>query len=186
MLYLVSIQNGMFKMGKFRIAPPVLISTFLSIFPHIAGDNYLQWAGLDSIIMLTSWYTMIILGIGTLAYFAIVYQKEWFGFSSKNKFKKYFKIFSFAFLGLAATLIPYYLGMGNYFFSAIDLMTGSQNSQQILYLVAWTFGISFMLTDMFNSLDGKSGIIFKMPPINRSPVKRYSMIDYKFKKFFNL
>jgi len=172
MLNFNSIQNWIINSGKFRIAPPLLISAFLSIFPHVAGDNYLQWAGLQSIEMLSSLHVMILLGIGTLAYFFIVYQKEWFNVSHKSKFQKYFKIFSFGFIGLAATLIPYYLGVEIFFFSAIDLMSGGQNSEPILYLVAWTIGMSFMLTDMFRSLDGKSGILFKMPPINKSPIKK--------------
>lgn len=186
MLNFNSITEFLFKQIKLKGTPPIAISTFLSILPHIAGNNYLEWAGIDLIQFLYSWYVGIILGIGTLTYFAIVYHKEWFGSRYKSKFSKYFKIIAFAFIGLAASLIPYYLNIGNFFFEAINLMSGGQNSENITYLVAWTFGISFMLSDMFNSLDGKSGIIFKMQPINHSPMKRYSIIDYKLKKFFNL
>ncbi|MBS3926443.1 MAG: hypothetical protein KGZ34_07140 [Nitrosarchaeum sp.] len=179
-----NVHSWIINSGKFRIAPPLIISAFLSAFPHIAGDNYLQWAGLQSIEMLSSLHAMIILGVGTLAYFGIVYQKEWFGGYSKSKSTKYFKIFSFAFIGLAATLIPYYFGVGNFFFGAINMMSDQQNSDPLLILMAWTVGMSFILSDMFRSLDGKSGIIFKMPPINKTPMKKYSKIEYKVKKLF--
>jgi hypothetical protein len=182
MLDFNSVIGFLFKQIKFKVIPPTAISLFLSIFPHIVGDDYLKWAGIQSIQILYSWPIGILLVVVTLGYFAIFYQKEWFGSKYKSKFSKYFKIFGFAFIGLTAVLIPYYLGIGNFFFGAMNLMNEGQNSENIMYLVAWTFGISFMLSDMFNSLDGKSGIIFKMSPINRSPVKIYSIIDYKLKK----
>lgn len=186
MLNFTSIQKNIANKGRLRITPPLLISTFLSFFPHIGGKNYLEFGGLQSIEIMYSVPIGIILGIGTIGYFKIAYQKEWFEFSHKSKFQKYFRICSFAFLGLVATLIPYYLGVGNYFFGAIDLMAGSQNSQSILYLAIWTAGISFIVGDMFNSLDGKSGILFRNPSINHSPIKNYHSTDYKIKKFFNL
>ena len=170
MLTFKSIREFFFKQIKLKGIPPIAVTTFLSVFPHIVGDNYLEFAGIQSIQILYSWHTGIFLAAGTLVYFAILYQKEWFGTPHRSKFGKYFKIFAFAYIGLAAALIPYYLGVGNFFFEAINSMSDGQNSENIMYLVAWTFGISFMLSDMFNGLDGKSGILFKMRTINRSPV----------------
>lgn len=181
-----SIQSFAIKQGKARIVPPVMISLFLSWIPIIAGNDYVTWGGLGSIEILSSWYAGVILGITTLAYFAIMYQKEWFGVSYKTKFGKYFKIFAFAFIGLAATLVPYYLDVGVFLFTGLNVMSGGENTQPIILMALWSLGISLLLADMFNSLDGKSGILFKMPPINKTSMKKYSVVDYKIKKFFNL
>lgn len=185
MLTVNSFKEFLIKQIKLKIVPPAAISLFLSIFPHIVGDDYLKWAGIQSIEILYSWQSGVVLTIVTLCYFALFYHKEWFGRKYKNKINRYFQIFGFAFIGLTAVLIPYFLNVGNFFLSSVNLMTGEHHTQQIWYLIAWTFGISFMLSDMFNSLDGKSGILFRMLPLNRSPMKTYSKIDYKLKKICN-
>ncbi|MCH7560339.1 MAG: hypothetical protein IIC67_03045 [Thaumarchaeota archaeon] len=185
MINLFSIRSFLSKQGKLRGFPPLAISTFLSLFPHVVGNEYHVWAGIQSIEILYSWPVGIVLILGTLGYMGIVYEKkEWIGSLSKNKRAKFFKIFGFAFLGLTAALTPYYLGVGNFFLGTMDMLSGGENQGELLLLSVLTMGMGFIVMDMFNSLDGKSGILYKMPPRNMTPMKKYSKIEYKVKKFF--
>ncbi len=184
MLNNFSLQSFFIQSIKLKGFPPALIGIFLSLFPYVAGNEYYFWAGLKSIELLYSWPVGIILALGTLGYMYAFYQKEWFGGKTKSKSTKIFKILSFAFIGLIASLIPYYLGVGNFFFGIIDTMAGGENQDSLLMLTAWTIGFGLMLNDMFRSLDGKSGVLYKMPPINKTPMKKYSKTEYKVKKFF--
>jgi len=184
MLNNFSVHSFLIQSVKLKGFPPTIIGILLSLFPHVAGTEYYFWAGIPTIELLYSCPVGIFLGIGTLAYMYVGYQKEWFGGRSKNNSTKYFKILSFAFIGLVAALVPYYLGVGNFFLGTMDTMSGGENQIPLLMLSGLTIGIGFMLNDMFRSLDGKSGIFYKIPPLNKTPMKKYSKMEYRVKKLF--
>lgn len=177
------IQNFFTDNARYRGIPPVLISTFLSIFPIIVGDDYKKWAGLDSVELLTHIAIFVILVIATLGYMAIAYEKEWKGYWHWKKKQRYLHYFSFGFFGITAAMIPYYAGVSNFFFGMLNYELNGQMTEYLPYLWIYAGFYSFIAIDLFNSCIGKS-FLFKIPPINRSPVKNYSYIECKIKKHF--
>jgi hypothetical protein len=169
----IKIQNFFQQHARYRGIPPVLIATFLPILPQIAKDDYIKWAGLGTIDLFMQFYVSVILIAATLGYMRLVYDKEWRGYWHWKKSYRYFHYFSFGFLGVCAAMIPYYCGVANFFFGMMNHELGGQITEYLPYLLAYGTFYSFIAADLFNSLVGKS-IWFKLPQINRSPMKKHS------------
>lgn len=193
LLYTETLPKEKFTVLKFlknsirlRFIPLVLISTFLSVFSIFGGRIFHESIGLQTIEIMFNIPILIILGGVSLWYMKLMYEKEWFGGRNRSKRRKYFRIISFAFVGLVAAYTPYLLGVGNVFFGYIDYLNGGHNATQLHLLAAWSFVFSFITSDMFNSLDGKSGILFKTPKLILVPLRNYNSFEYKIDKFFRL
>jgi hypothetical protein len=171
---------------KFRFISLVLISTFLSLFSKFGGSVYHNSIGSQTVEIIFNIPILIILGIVSLGYMKLMYEKEWFGGKYRSKKRKYFQILSFAFIGLVAAYTPYLFGIGNVFFGYVDYLNGGHNTTQLHLLTAYAFVLTFLTSDMFNSLDGKSGILFKVPKLILVPLRNYNSLEYKIDKFFRL
>lgn len=171
---------------RFRFIPLVLISTILSLFSTVGGSVFHSSIGFQTIEIMFNVPILIILGIVSLWYMKLMYEKEWFDSEVRSKWRKYFRIISFAFVGLTASYTPYLLGIGNVFFGYVDYLNGGHNATQLHLLTAYSFALTFLTSDMFNSLDGKSGILFKVPKLILVPIRNYNCLEYKMDKFFRL
>jgi len=142
--------------------------------------------GLQTFQVMFNVLILSILGIVSLGYMALVYEKEWFGGSYKNNKRKWLNIISFAFIGLVAAYTPYLLGIGNLFFGYVDHLNGGHNTLTLHLINLFTFFVAFIPADMFRSLDGKSGILYRMPKRILTPLPNYNSLDYRLNKFFGL
>lgn len=172
--------------ARYRGIPPVAIATTLSILPHIGTRDYSNWIGYQSVNIFLNIGIISILILSVLAYLRLLYEKEWLGYRPKNRLRRYFHYFSFAFIGVSAAFIPYIFGIMNLIFELLNQETNGEINIYLPYLWLYAVAMSFIVTDIFNSLDGKSGILFKMPKRNPLPLKNYSSLDYKLDRLFGL
>lgn len=137
------------------------------IFPHIVGDDYSKWAGIQTADLLIDGITSLVLMASTLVYFYLFFKKEWEGYWHWRKSYKWVHRFGFAVLGVAAIMIPYYGGVSTFFFTLVDHEFGNGEILQYMpYLTAYYGVLSFLAMDMFNGFSGKA-YLFRIPERTR-------------------
>ncbi|NDF25400.1 MAG: hypothetical protein EB149_05385 [Thaumarchaeota archaeon] len=166
----------------FRIAPPTIISTILSLITMFGGDSYTQYAGITMLTQLQNLGTIAVLIGAYLAFVLICFKKEFDGYWHWKRKKRLIHKISFIALAIIAAMIPYLCATSTFFFNAIDHDYNVLNIEQKIVILVYFGFYSFLATDMFSGLLGK-GLLFKIPTINRSPMKKYIPLETKIRKY---
>jgi len=165
-----------------RITPPAIISTILSLITTFGGDSYTQYAGITMLTQLQNVVTIVVLVGAYLACVLICFKKEFDGYWHWKRKKRLFHKISFIALAVISAIVPYLGATSTFFFNAMDNDYGILTITQRIVILGYFGFFSFLATDMFSSLLGK-GLFFKIPPINRSPMKKYIPLETKIRKY---
>lgn len=165
-----------------RITPPSIISTILALIPIFGGDSYTQYAGITMLTQLQNLGTIVVLIGAYLACILICFKKEFDGYWHWKRKKRLFHKFSFIVLAIIAAAVPYLSATSKFFFNAVDADYDILTIEQRIVILVYFGFFSFLATDMFSGLLGK-GLFFKIPQINRSPMKKYIPLETKIRKY---
>jgi hypothetical protein len=164
-----------------RIAPPTIVSTILSLIPIFGGDTYTQYAGVTMLTQLQDVGTIAVLIGAYLVFILICFKKEFDGYWYWKRKKRLIHKISFIALAIIAAAIPYLCATSTFFFNAIDNEYNILTIGQRIVILAYFGFYSFLATDMFSGLLGK-GLFFKIPTINRAPMKKYIPLETRIRK----
>ena len=131
-------------------------------------------------------FSLIILGAASLVYIYFAYHEEWFGPKFKSNKVKIFNRIGFAIIGLYAAFTPYLFGVSKLFLGYVNFLSNGVATQELVLITFFTTFFTFIAVDMFRSLDGKSGVLYKMPRKNPLPLKNYKGLVYRLDMFFGL
>jgi len=164
-----------------RTMPPAIIGSMLFLIPIVGGDSYTQYAGLTLIEQLQHLVTIIALTGAYLVCIFIFFKKDFDGYWHWKPKMRIIHRFSFIALAIIAAVIPYLAATVGFFFNAMDNEYGFLTIEHKIALAVYLGFFSFLSTDMFSGLLGK-GFFFRIPQINRTPMKRYSALETKIRK----
>lgn len=153
----------------------------LFLITIVGGDSYTQYAGLTLIGQLQNIGTILVLTGAYLVSIFIFFKKDFDGYWHWKSKMRIIHRFSFVALAMIAAIIPYLAATVAFFFNAIDNEYGFLTIEHKIALGVYLGFFSFLSTDMFSGLLGK-GFFFRIPKINRTPMKRYSALETKIRK----
>ncbi|MGI0057589.1 MAG: hypothetical protein ACREAK_09500 [Nitrosarchaeum sp.] len=164
-----------------KATPPAIIGSMLFLIPIVGGDSYTQYAGLKLIEQLQNLVAIIALTGAYLVYIFIFFKKDFDGYWHWKKRTRLFHKLSFISIAIISAIIPYLAATIGFFFNAMDNEYGFLTLDHKIALGIYLGFFSFLSTDMFSGLLGK-GFFFRIPKINRTPMKKYSILETKIRK----
>lgn len=164
-----------------KTLPPIAIGFFFSLLSHVLPSNYHYWIDYGTIGFFLDPVMIILLSITVIVCLLITHEKEWRGHWKWRKKYKILHWISFPTFALVASVTAYFAGVFSMFFGMVNIDSGYQLNEELNQLSWFLLIMTFLPIDLFNSLMGKS-VLFRISPINRSPLKQYSQLEYKIKK----
>lgn len=166
-----------------KTLPLIALGFFFSILSRVLPSDYNQWIDYNILGVFLDPLMIGILSFTVILCLMITYEKEWRGHWYWNRRYKILHWISFPTFALIASFTAYFAGISSMFFGMTNIDSGYQLTEEV-QKISWFFLImTFVPMDLFNSLTGKS-IMFKIPPVDKSPLKQYSQLDYKIQKHF--
>lgn len=166
-----------------RTTPPAIISIILSLIPIFGGDSYTQYAGITMLTQLNGLGTITALVGAYLVCILIGFKKDFDGYWHWSRKKRLIHRISFIVLAIISAIVPYLASTAMFFFNVVDNDYEILTIEHKIALMVYLGFYSFSSTDMFSGFLGK-GLFFKIPQINRSPLKKYSTLEGKMRKYF--
>jgi len=163
------------------MTPTVTIGIILSLITIFGGDSYTQYAGLTMLTQLQNVGTIAVLIGANLVFILIYFKKEFDGYWHWKRKKRLIHKISFIALATISATISYLGATSKFFFNAVYNDYGILTIEQRIVILTYFGFFSFLATAMFMGLLGK-GLFFKIPSINRSPMKKYIPLETKIRK----